>query len=96
MTIHTQTAGYWCGFCDVFAVRRFAGYSTSPMLVCYLQVVFFCNLWSVAQPLREDMFGYSFANSVRGTTELPLLVGSRVSPENIKETFEYADAAYAR
>jgi len=30
---------------------------------------------------------------VRGATELPILVGSGVTPENIKEMFEYADAA---
>ena len=30
---------------------------------------------------------------VRGATELPLLVGSGVTPENIKEIFQYADAA---
>ncbi len=30
---------------------------------------------------------------VRGATELPLLVGSGVNPENIKQIFEYADAA---
>jgi membrane complex biogenesis BtpA family protein len=30
---------------------------------------------------------------VRGATELPLLVGSGVTPENIKKIFEYADAA---
>ena len=30
---------------------------------------------------------------VRGATELPLLVGSGVTPENVKEIFEYADAA---
>ncbi len=30
---------------------------------------------------------------VRGATELPLLVGSGVSPENVKELFKYADAA---
>ena len=30
---------------------------------------------------------------VRGATDLPLLVGSGVTPENIKEIFEYADAA---
>ena len=29
---------------------------------------------------------------VRGATELPILVGSGVTPENIKEIFEYADA----
>ena len=29
---------------------------------------------------------------VRGATELPLLVGSGVNPENLKEIFEYADA----
>ena len=30
---------------------------------------------------------------VRGATELPLLVGSGVKPENIKEIFQFADAA---
>ena len=30
---------------------------------------------------------------VRGATELPLLVGSGVTPENIKEIFQFADAA---
>ena len=30
---------------------------------------------------------------VRGATELPILVGSGVTPENIKEIFEFADAA---
>ena len=30
---------------------------------------------------------------VRGATELPLLVGSGVTPENINEIFKYADAA---
>ena len=29
---------------------------------------------------------------VRGATELPILVGSGVTPENVKEIFEYADA----
>ena len=29
---------------------------------------------------------------VRGATELPLLVGSGVTPENLKDIFEYADA----
>ena len=29
----------------------------------------------------------------RGATELPILVGSGVTPENIKEIFEFADAA---
>jgi membrane complex biogenesis BtpA family protein len=30
---------------------------------------------------------------VRGATELPILVGSGVTPENVKHIFEYADAA---
>ena len=30
---------------------------------------------------------------VRGATELPILVGSGVTPENVKEIFEFADAA---
>ncbi|HIB50783.1 MAG TPA: BtpA/SgcQ family protein [Phycisphaerales bacterium] len=30
---------------------------------------------------------------VRGATELPLLVGSGVTPENVKDIFQYADAA---
>jgi membrane complex biogenesis BtpA family protein len=30
---------------------------------------------------------------VRGATELPLLVGSGVTPENVNQVFEYADAA---
>ena len=30
---------------------------------------------------------------VRGATELPLVVGSGVTPENIKEIFQYSDAA---
>ncbi len=32
-------------------------------------------------------------HEVRGATELPLLVGSGVTPANIKEIFKYADAA---
>ena len=30
---------------------------------------------------------------VRGATELPLLIGSGVTPENIKDMFQYADVA---
>ena len=30
---------------------------------------------------------------VRGATDLPILVGSGVTPENINEIFKYADAA---
>ncbi|MBT6268734.1 MAG: hypothetical protein HOI88_00075, partial [Phycisphaerae bacterium] len=30
---------------------------------------------------------------VRGATELPLLVGSGVTPENVKDMFQYADVA---
>ena len=32
-------------------------------------------------------------HEVRGATELPIVVGSGVTPENIKEIFQFADAA---
>lgn len=35
----------------------------------------------------------AYLREVRGATELPLLVGSGVNPRNIRELFEYADAA---